>query len=92
MSTTATSAPNAPNAPVTSVTITHPATVSASDILTLINSAVDQETPVIVQTLQPVTPVSAQTQAYIGLGELGLGVVTAIFNGIAALKSKNAGA
>lgn len=63
------------------LTVAHPQTLSAADVLGIVNSAVDQDAPVVVQAIPGVT---SQVSAYVTLGELGLGIVNQIVQAIHA--------
>lgn len=67
-----------------SITVQHPATLSASDILGIISGIVTTDAPVVISAL----PVSGASQGkiavYTALGELGLGIIQQIAAQIAA--------
>lgn len=65
------------------ITVNHPSTVSAADVLGVINSEVDATAPVIVQAL-PQTPGNQRISLYVTAGEIGLSILTQIFQGIQA--------
>lgn len=62
--------------------VSHPATLSGAEILNIVNSAVDQDAPVVVQAIPGAS--SSQVSAYVLLGEIGLGVVNQIVQSIHA--------
>lgn len=66
------------------VTVQHPSTVSAADVLGIVNTAIDTDAPFIVQALPVSSASSGKISAYVGLGEIGLGVITSIINAIRA--------
>jgi hypothetical protein len=75
--------PAATSTPVV-LTVQHPSTLSAADILDIVNSTVDTDAPVVIQALPLTADAEGKVSAYTMLGELALSVVNSIVQQIHA--------
>jgi Zn-dependent alcohol dehydrogenase len=66
------------------LTVSHPSSLSADEVLSIVNSAVETDAPVIVQALPLSATQSNRISAYVGLGEIGLAIITQIVQAIHA--------
>jgi hypothetical protein len=59
----------------TTLVVAHPTTLSGAEILDIVNSAVDQDAPLVVQAIPSASP---RISVYVTLGEIGLGIINQI--------------
>jgi hypothetical protein len=66
------------------LTVSHPSTVSAADILDIVNSTVDNDAPVVIQALPLSAGTAGKVSAYTVLGEIALATINSIVQQIHA--------
>jgi hypothetical protein len=66
------------------ITVQHPDTVSAPEVLDIVNSTVDSAAPVIVSALPTSSAESGKISLYVTAGEVGLALINSIVQQIQA--------
>lgn len=67
-----------------SITVQHPDSLNASEILGIINGVVDTDAPVVVSALPVSDATSSKVSIYVTLGELAVGIAAQIASMIQA--------